>query len=112
MTRHIKTRAKAQKMIRARKIRQMMMMVMTIVIIISTLLLCSYIEQRYTREAVACVEEDGITFVDNMGHEWSADAENVVDGQMVKLKMHTNNTDGNVYDDIVVRVKPMPIRMK
>ena len=88
-------------------------MVMTIVIIISTLLLCSYIEQRYTREAVVCVEEDEITFVDSMGHEWSADVDNVVDGQMVLLKMNNNNnTEENIDDDIIVRVKPISIRMK
>ena len=112
MTQHIKTRAKAQKMIRAKKMITMMMTSLITIMFIIMLSVCSYIEHTYTKEAITCVYDDGVTgFIDNTGHEYQVDGvDNVVCGQRVKLIMNDECTT-SITDDSIRYIKPLDIVM-
>lgn len=88
----------------------------TIYIIILLLLfaLSSYIDTHYNREAtVTTIEDNVVVFTDTVGYTWEAtDVENIVEGQTVVLKMHTNHTTNNISDDIILKIKPTAICMQ
>jgi len=74
--------------------------------------LCSYIEHTYTIEATTWIEEDGtVTFIDEIGHEWQADAEGVTHKQKVILVMGDLCSPSVKEDDVIKKIKPIKIRM-
>ena len=87
------------------------MMMITIIIL---LYLLSYIEAHYTRDAVVdSIEDNVVTFIDTCGYTWeTTDVDNIVEGQTVVLKMHTNHTDSIISDDIIVDIKPTAITLQ
>ena len=101
MTRHIKTRARAQKIVAT----------IIIVVFIALLSLCSYIEHTYTKEATAWVYDNGtVGFIDDTGHEYVAvNVENVAHQQRVKLVMNDECTTSNTKDDSIRKIKPIDI---
>ena len=113
MTQKIKTRARAKKMIRARKIRTILASCFVVLLFATLLGTVSYVEHTYTKQATVCIHDDNtISFIDAQGHEWIADADNVVMGQTVTLKLYTNLTDNCITDDVILNIKPMDVRMR
>ncbi len=95
-------------------IRTIIKRTMMMIIIILLLYLLSYIATHYTRDAVVdSIEDNVVTFVDTCGYTWeAADVDNIVEGQTVVLKMHTNHTDSIISDDIIVDIKPTAITLQ
>ena len=84
--------------------------VIIVLCFISLFILINRIETRYTRNAkVNSIEKNVITFEDETGHFWEWEKEEDEKDYKIKekvvLKMHTNNTDNKVEDDIIIRVK-------
>lgn len=96
-----------------RTVRRTRAIIYTMIVLIM-LLTVSHIESHYKRVArVDSISNNVVTFVDTLDYTWEAeDVENVVEGQIVTLKMYTRHTNGNVLDDIIVGIKPTAIRMK
>lgn len=113
MTQRIKTRVKAQKMMRAKKMITAMTALLMIAMFVTMLSVCSYVEHTYTKEAIACVYDNGVIgFIDNTGHEYQVDnVDNVVCGQRVKLIMNDECTISDIKDDSIRRIKPIDIVM-
>lgn len=97
-----------------RAIRTMTKVAMVSIIMVLFLSLLSCIETHYTIDArVDSIEDNTVTFIDTWGYTWEAtDVDNIVEGQAVVLKMHTNYTDSTILDDIIVGIKPTAIHMK
>lgn len=112
MTQHIKTRVKAQKMIRTKKRATIVIALLITTMFIAMLSVCSYIEHTYTKEAVACVYDNEVVgFIDDTGHEYQVDnVNNVVCGQRVKLIMNDEYTT-SITDDSIRYIKPLDIVM-
>ena len=68
--------------------------------------MAGYVETHYTRDAVVvCVNDDEVIIDDTTGNEWSFYGTGYREGDTVKVKMFTNYTDSNIYDDEIVDVK-------
>ena len=82
-----------------------------LVLLFIALFVCvNKIETSYTRKAkVTYVENNTVLFEDENGNIWEWEKERgereYREGENVILKMDTNNTDTNVFDDIIKRVK-------
>lgn len=82
-----------------------------IIIILLGIFACtvSYFESCYTRKEceVVNIENDTIWVVDKTDNLWMFDVEeNIFEvGEIVDLKMHTNHTESNIFDDIILEVK-------
>lgn len=64
------------------------------------------LETHYTRQAVVTsIEEDEIVVLDNSDHVWTFEGDGYKVGDKVILKMFTNYTDDNIYDDEIVSAK-------
>lgn len=89
-------------------------MIGLIVILTVLLMLSSYIDTRYTREAtVDSINGTTVEFVDTLGYTWTAtDVDNVVEGQTVVLKMYTNNTNSIITDDKIIKIEPTKITVQ
>lgn len=74
---------------------------------IALLALASHITTHYDRDAhVSAITADEVVFEDESGNLWGIDlTDEYAVGQRVTLKMHTNGTDSNIYDDYIVEVK-------
>lgn len=94
-----------------RTITKRTMMSITIILL---LILSSYIDTYYTRDArVDSIEDNVVTFIDTCGYTWKAiDVDNIVEGQTVVLQMHTNHTDSIISNDIIVGIKPTAITLQ
>ena len=77
-----------------------------IALVITLFLIVGYIESHYNK--VVTVEYvnpcNYVTAIDKQGNTWGFYADNLCEGDIVKLKMFTNCTD-SIYDDEVVGVK-------
>ena len=71
------------------------------------LALASYITTHYDRDAhVSAITADEVVFEDESGNLWGIDlTDEYAVGQNVTLKMNTNGTDSDIYDDYIVEVK-------
>lgn len=93
---------------RAKKERRARVLVLASIVLI--LLTTSFISTTYTREAIVeRVTTECVVLRDTCGNLWEYDTVDVVEGQRVKLIMNTNLTDNDVTDDIITKIKPMPI---
>lgn len=83
---------------------------LVVLFLVVVFIFCGIIEQHYTLEATAGYQEEGISyFYDDRGMEWCYTNCSVVQGQRVKLVMNTNGTTDYIYDDEIVKIKPMDI---
>ena len=82
-----------------------------IIMILLGVLACGigYFESCYTREGceVVNVEDNTVWVVDKTDNLWMFDVEeNIFEvGEIVDLKMNTNHTESNIFDDIILEVK-------
>ena len=96
-----------------RTVRRARAIIYTMIVLIM-LLTVSHIESHYKRVArVDSICNNVVTFTDVLGYTWEAtDVDNIVEGQIVVLKMHTNHTDSIISDDIIVGIKPTTITLQ
>ena len=80
-----------------------MLIILSAVIAFGMLMVANWVEVQYTRHDCTVVSyvEDVVVVEDKTGNEWEIIAEGLEVGDKVDLKMHTNFTDNNIYDDIV-----------
>lgn len=70
--------------------------------------IAGYLATYYPREAVVTSinkDSEEITVIDTTNNEWSFYGTGYTKGGTVKMKMFTNYTDSNIYDDKIVDVK-------
>ena len=78
------------------------------IIFVGGMFLLSYEQTHYTRVGVAKqVAQHGVVyeyeFSDATGNSWNFFATDIINtDDVVKIKMYNNNTDSNIYDDMVV----------
>lgn len=64
------------------------------------------IETHYMRTAeVTSVNGSSVTVLDNSDHYWIFEGDGYAEGDKVNLKMFTNYTDDNIYDDEIISIK-------
>lgn len=79
--------------------------VLLLAIVTAGLMVGSYVESHYTTEAVVTeINSCKVTVKDCRG-EWNFYGDGYEVGQEVKLVFDTNHTDGNIFDDTIVKVK-------
>lgn len=94
------------------KMRRMMKDVVTMLLVAGVftgmLGVCGYVETHYTREecVVTYIDGDYVEVEDRSGYVWSYEVEDNAPsiGTLVDVHMHTNWTDSNIYDDMVLDV--------
>lgn len=65
----------------------------------------NYLDSHYTRTGKIIGVDGTDCFVeDTTGNVWEFDKAGFSVGDKVILKMYTNHTDSNIYDDIIVKV--------
>jgi len=68
--------------------------------------IAGYFEHHYTRQAeVVEVCGDVVLVEDTCGFEWEFYGEDFEVGQQVEMKMHTNYTHGEIFDDVIEKVE-------
>lgn len=81
------------------------------IVILFGVLACGmgYFESCYVREdcEVVNVEDNTVWVVDKTDNLWMFDVEeNIFEvGEIVDLKMNTNHTESNIFDDIILEVE-------
>lgn len=84
--------------------------ILGITLFIALLMVCGRIENYYTRKdcVVSEVNNTEVTVIDKSGYEWVYFTDNKDEspcvGTVVDLKMFTNCTDNNIYDDEIIKV--------
>ena len=76
------------------------------IVCMSVLFGVSHYENNYTRESCVVVKAyDGMaTIEDSRGFTWDYEGGNLNVGDVVDLKMHTNNTTSYIDDDVITKV--------
>lgn len=81
-------------------------MVLVVVTFVLLLAFCSYIESHYSRKAeVTYRNGNTVIATDNVGYKWEFtidDEDTLQVGNKIKLKMYTNYTDSDIFDDVVL----------
>ena len=90
-----------------KRMREIMLGLTAIAMLIATLMICNYIEHHYTREQceVLAVEGTLVEVEDRAGYTWKfyTEEENEIRvGEVVDVKMYTNLTHEDIFDDEVV----------
>lgn len=89
-----------------KRMRETMMALMVMVVFIGVFAMCNHIEHHYTREQCEVVAVDGtlVEVEDRAGYTWKfyTDKEDLRVGEVVDVKMYTNLTHDDIYDDEVV----------
>lgn len=80
-----------------------------IILFVCLLMVCNYAESHYTRKGGEIIDicESVVTIKDTCGFAWEYTKEPTEHweiGDKVKLKMHTNGTTNNIYDDKVLKI--------
>ena len=90
------------------KIKNILETILIIFLFIGMLCICSFIETNYSRKGIVIdITNNLVSVKDEAGNIWnfkSADMDLEINDE-VKLMMNTNNTDNNIYDDIVKKYK-------
>lgn len=82
-----------------------------IVFLVSLIAICciiGYVESHYSKNGyVAEINENEVVIVDDNGHEWVwlEEEPTYQRGDKVKMTMYTNHTDGNIFDDEIIKIK-------
>lgn len=81
-----------------------------IAVFVATLMVCNYIEHHYTREQCEVLAVNGtlVEVEDRVGYTWTfyTEEENEVRvGEVLDVKMYTNLTHEDIFDDEVVNWK-------
>ncbi len=80
---------------------------MIVLVIITVLGVLGYYEHHYTRECVVVsVDQEIVTAEDKQGNLWDFIGTDYQENERVTLTMFDNYT-GTMYDDEIVKVKPM-----
>ena len=81
-----------------------------VLVVIALVVLAGWMEPRYERKGCEVVSVEGcvVEVEDACGYVWSYYAEDKTPsiGDVVTLKMHTNNTTDYIDDDVVLNVVP------
>lgn len=78
---------------------------MLILILVIIFCFFSIVETTYPRDAVVTQVNDNLVIAQDLdGQRWKFYKDNLFVGQEVTLIMNTNNTDSNIYDDLVEQV--------
>ena len=82
-----------------------------VLVVIALAVLVGWMEPRYERKDCEVVSVEGyvVEVEDACGYVWSycvEDNDNTKVGDVVTLKMHTNNTTDYIDDDVVLNVVP------
>ena len=82
-------------------------MVVMAILMVGMFCFASWFEVHYTREdcTVVSYTEDLVTVEDKCGYTWDFYADGLEVGDVVKLRMYTNHTDSNIFDDEVESYK-------
>lgn len=83
--------------------RQVSSAIIAMVLFLGMLCAVGYIETHYTRKDCEVIAVGRVE--DRCGFVWECDTEGHRVGDRVNLKMHTNGTDGTIYDDYVLDVE-------
>ena len=68
--------------------------------------IAGYFEHHYTRQAeVVEISGDVVTVEDTCGFEWEFYGDGYEVGQKVEMKMFTNYTHGEIFDDEIIKVE-------
>lgn len=99
---------------RATTVKRLVRTTTTLAIMLSLILLSSYNESHYKRQAtVDTIDSNVVTFIDSCGYTWTAtNVDNITEGQTVTLKMYTNNTNNIITDDEIVKIEPTAITLQ
>ena len=67
----------------------------------------SHVETHYTRQNCEVVEytENVVSVVDECGYLWDFEADGLELGDVVDIKMYTNHTDNDIFDDEIIGYK-------
>ena len=90
-----------------KKVRETMLVVMVMAVFFTMMAICNHIEHHYTREQCEVLAVEG-TFVeveDRVGYTWTFYTEEDNElrvGEVVDIKMYTNLTHEDIFDDEVV----------
>lgn len=78
-----------------------------LLLLVNVMCICSFVETHYTRKECKVVEcnKELVTVVDKCGFLWDFKAEDLKLGDTVTLKMHTNYTTEDIFDDIILDYK-------
>ena len=88
------------------KIKEFVLGMFIICLMIGALLIGSYIDTHYTREAtVVDVMSDEIVVVDEFGDEWSFIGDGYKVNDNVTLVIHNNTTMNTIVDDKIVGIR-------
>lgn len=65
-----------------------------------------YYSSQYTKTNCIVLQttETGVIIEDLQGHIWHYEAGGFYKGEHVTMKMHSNNTDGYIEDDVILAV--------
>lgn len=90
-----------------KRMKETMLVVMAMVVFFTIMAICSYIEHHYTREQceVLAVEGTLVEVEDRAGYTWTFYTEEDNElrvGEVVDIKMYTNLTHEDIFDDEVV----------
>ena len=90
-----------------KKIKETMLGLIVIAVFVATLMTCNYIEHHYTREQceVLAVEGTLVEVKDKVGYTWTfytKENNELKIGEAVNIKMYTNLTHEDIFDDEVV----------
>lgn len=68
-----------------------------------------YIDTHYTREEceIVNIKDNTIWAVDKTDNLWMFDVEKNIFkvGDIIDLQMHTNHTDSNIFDDVILKIE-------
>lgn len=90
-----------------KRMRETLLGLTVIAVFVATLMICNYIEHHYTREQCEVLAVSGtlVEVEDRAGYTWTfyTEEENEVRvGEVVDVKMYTNLTHEDIFDDEVV----------
>lgn len=107
------TKTQRQRIERQRDVLRLAIVSMALMLLLGLFCWANYYEHHYEREAVVTeiAEDNEVTFIDSLGYEWKAVANNVAIGQKVILIMNDECTVMDILDDSIVKIKPTKISL-
>lgn len=90
-----------------KRMRETLLGLTVIAVFVATLMICNYIEHHYTREQCEVLAVSGtlVEVEDRVGYTWTFYTEEDNElraGEVVDVKMYTNLTHEDIFDDEVV----------
>lgn len=90
-----------------KRMRETMMALMVMVVFVGVFAICNHIEHHYTKEQCEVIAVDGtlVEVEDRAGYTWefyTKEENELRVGEVVDVKMYTNLTHEDIFDDEVV----------